>query len=123
MNEMKKIVLLKAVIKEVKENFQLEADAIKAFSVNPKKITLKINDHDREISIAYDTSDALRIIFNDRKEQGEFKDCTFDEVEKLHKEGYELNEIEGELKERKLPFDGEAQPGEGEGEADASESN
>lgn len=93
------------VEQEIRKNYHLggEVDVI-GQSANKKTISFKFDDMGIEINFKYKTKDALKILFNKRVEKGEFNNCTFDEFEELYIQGYEIEDIEPELKKKKLDF-------------------
>ncbi len=103
---MKYLELLQAVEKEARDNYNLTAGDIEQLgqSANKNSIILKYNDNGIEISIKYKTKDALKAVYGSRVAKGELKNCTFDEFEDLFKKGYEIDDIEPELKNKKLDF-------------------
>ena len=101
---MRELKLLELTEAEIRQNYKLaEADKT-GHSINEKKISFAFSDLGIKIKVEYKTSDALRIFFESRRGNGEFTNCTFDEFKEMWDEGYEVEDIEPELKKKKLDF-------------------
>ncbi len=101
---MKNIEILQLTEEEIRKNYNLEDADLVGHSVTEKMATFTFEDSDIKLKISYKFKDALRVLFFSRKEKGEFENSTFEEFEELYNEGFKLEDIDEELKSRKLNF-------------------
>lgn len=101
---MRELEMLQLTETEIKKNYNIADAKVTGHSINSKKIKYSFDDMGIKITIEYETETALYILFQSRVAKGEFNNCAFVEFKNLWDLGYEIEDIEPELKKRKLDF-------------------